>query len=61
MGNVNTTPLLHEEERNALSADRHDYDFENLVFNGGGAKCIAQVGTLKVGFRFNEVKIVISK
>ncbi|XP_072048485.1 uncharacterized protein [Amphiura filiformis] len=38
--------ILTQEEYAELS--KHDYPFENLVFNGGGAKCIGDIGTLKV-------------
>ncbi|XP_072046203.1 uncharacterized protein YqhO-like [Amphiura filiformis] len=55
MGNVNTKNICTDEEKSELSDDKHDYPFENLVFNGGGAKCIGQVGTLKV---FEELGIL---
>lgn len=44
--------ILNEIETRVLTIDpkdhTKDYPFENLVFNGGGAKMISYVGAVKV-------------
>ncbi|XP_072022770.1 uncharacterized protein YqhO-like, partial [Amphiura filiformis] len=50
-----TLEILSKEEFEELKDAKHNYPFENLVFNGGGAKCIGGIGTLKV---FHELGIL---
>lgn len=39
----------HREEIRDIDYMKYEYDFENIVFEGGGAKGIVYVGALEVG------------
>ena len=39
----------HREDIKLIDYQKYEYDFENIVFEGGGAKGIVYVGALEVG------------
>ena len=49
MNNQEAFSILNKEEVEELKG--YDWPFENLVLEGGGAKCIGDIGMYRVSYR----------